>query len=527
MKHFGLFISCLYLAIISVAQSNPSVSGKGKRVTTYTYKFDYSDPNPGTPNPITPRHKKDRVFVSVDNINRLAFDIKPSDATVAIDLPRISLFDSLASTLKTGNINATTPTVTEPVESQQKTRQVNNRMKNGKMQKTTVTVTVKDPYFEKKKRITELQKTINSEFPDAVAFMQSLEFFSKFAQVAPSIAVGERYSQQTIKDRLINEMNIQQFYPGLSSFSDLQSVIATQPVTIVKDLNTKIDIIKSARKEANALLAEIEKQCKENKTRDEDFCDVSDLEDNYPPDLDKALEQADKIKLTQIIEVANELQSLFIKVNDDKNFSFGPKYFEPKDDYISIKLLFVPNAASAKNFTADSIVVENIPVKGKFEWAIGPSLNFHLTESLFNFSYHIDSAYGHDQLAKKDTFNLKKNTLRNKAIPSIGIMAHFYWQNHASVTPGIAIGLSTSPTELSDLRAYLGGSLLIGDLSNRVIFSAGLAFGSVDRLKPNLKKGENPKSQIPFNGETIGAPADFVEKTFKFGAFMGLTYKLN
>ena len=60
----------------------------------------------------------------------------------------------------------------------------------------------------------------------------------------------------------------------------------------------------------------------------------------------------------------------------------------------------------------------------------------------------------------------------------------------------------------------------------KIIISAGLVYGKVNRLKGNLNIGDNPKSQIPYTGDNIAAD-QLTEKVGKLGLYVGVSYKLN
>ena len=216
-------------------------------------------------------------------------------------------------------------------------------------------------------------------------------------------------------------------------------------------------------------------------------------------------------------------------VDDETNFFYVTCFEKDEAESINILLKAVPKE-SYKNKLDSHIYKYNIPVRGRFKWTIGPSLNFHLGKSLMDYTFSIDSARrNHDpnEPIMTDTFQITKNPLRSKVIPHIGFMASFYWQTHKALTPGITIGVSTSPTQLSELRAYLGASLIIGGpFKGKLIFSAGLAGASVDRLKPNLTEGLNPRNRILFNGNLLPSPDQLVDKGFKIGGYFGFTYNL-
>jgi hypothetical protein len=549
MKKISILIVLAFISFITIAQNNKRKTNinkdicvnpqaaKSKKSTVYTYTYDFSNMKKNEDCNVIPRHKKDLVYININNINLLLYDIEA--AGIAQNLPQEykNLFDTLVN-LKANSINTTTNSVeSAPPPNSQKTDNKGVLLfKINKSTKAKQSVIIPTPYYAEKKKIEDNQTYINTHFSAWISDMQKLENFLKYGKNVNSLIEAECCSQNKLKESLITEVNVLKFDTSIYSvgsvnivmdYPKLISSVNTTPSALVSNIKKELEQMKKAKQDADDLIASIRKDCKKNKTQDKPECDVDNLEDNYPPDLSKAFKMAEKIDASKIDEAAGELNKILNKVNSEKNFKYDMLTpFEIEGDAYKAKVKLKPKTQYAASIKSDSITIPLL-VKGKFEWAIGPGINFHLSKSLRNESFQIDSARNSMGNAQKDTFNIIQNQNRSKMIPSIGVMAHFYWQQQSSITPGIVLGLSTSVADLKDLRAYLGLSLMAGGLSDKIYFNTGFAFGWSDRLKPNLQIGENTKSQIPFTGDKVGSPEQLVEKAFHAGWFFGLTYKLS
>ena len=510
--------------------SNPVIE-KSNKITNYRYEYDFKNFRKDQDCNIIPRHQKSKVFIRINNINRMLYQIDANGVPQSLPLEKISLFDSLANSIKAGGID---PSQGLTPDNPEKNKQIPGSRKNGLK-------TRENPFFKQQSEIKARLKFINDNFSAWVNEMKRLEYFSKFAKNVPMIIAGEPYSQDDLKLKLITDANVIAFdntiitTPGFPNaavdFPRLQASINTLPTATAQTVKAVYEKMVKAKAEIEALIAEIKTICNAKLTeliiKEKEDCDTKQFTDGFPADFDKALEQAKNIDTGKITEAAGEVSILLNKVNNPGNFYYQLNTaFDIEGDWYDAKVTLKPKSNYVNSIDPDSLVY-HFPVKGKFEWAIGPALNFHFTKSMFDESFRIDSARNGTGKAKTDTFLITRNPNRNRLVPSIGIMAHFFWQRHSSITPGIVFGLSTSPVELKDLRAYLGGCLNIGGITDKIFLNAGFAFGWADRLKSNLQMGENKKSQIPFNGDTIGSPDQLVERTFQIGGFVGFTYKLS
>jgi hypothetical protein len=388
-------------------------------------------------------------------------------------------------------------------------------------------------------KLNEGKDRIQSQSIVLIQNLKKLDAFAKFGKVAPVIVASECCSQQKIRNRLWKHpfMRIINSTIDSANLSETINIDVPQLLDDVKQAAINIETIKA---EMQKLIKEYkENYCKPitatvrgasySRLNTTDSCKISESYIAIDDDVTKAVAIAKKADKDDLFKAINELNDLFAKVDNDKNFYFISTFNQPDGENLKLSMKMTPNAQALGKVFVDSFDY-NIPIKGRFKWTIGPSLNFHFGAGLFNETYSIDSARrttSAGAVVMKDTFNITQNPLRQKLIPYIGVMANFYLQTHNLLTPGIAVGLSTSPTQLSDLRAYLGGALIIGGpVKGKLIINIGFAGAAVDRLKPNLTTGYNPKSQIPFTGDKVAAPEQLVEKQFRVGGFFGLSYNL-
>lgn len=502
-------------------------SGSKGRIYTYEYTLDGWNPNEDCF--IKPRHLKDRVFIKINNINRLAYGVTVADSTFFLPLANISIFDTLVANLAK---SASTPSVLPKLAmsdtplTQKVTKKQGQSIEIYSLELIGDTIAV-DPFFEQKNKIKQLQNSINNEYKKLFNLLNDIESFSKFAKNVPVIVANECCSMDNLQRKIETDANIQLL------FTDIKyNAISNK----ANDVLLKVDLIKTSEMNiknnqaaVKQLIAEIKKECKNLREVLYSFCDVDALEEGaYPKDLEEILAAAGKVDKQKISDALVGLQGILAQAANMQNFTFLSNASIPRGDELIIRTIIEPLNTTGSKLSKYAIT-HTLPVRGKFEWAIGPTLTFHLGKNLFDETFSIDtaknfSAKGHQDSGK---YSITKDAIRTKLVPSLGLMANFYWQNHSAVTPGIALGLATSAANLTDIKAYLGGSLLLGGISEKVLLNLGLAFGSVSRLKSNLNEGLNAKSQVPFTGDKVGAPTDLVEKVLRAGLFFGLSYKLN
>lgn len=477
--------------------------------------------------------KKDNLCIRVCNINRIAYDITAEGTVIKSSLPDSSIFDGLNTALNgAGSLqkDKTTPAATPVAKTDEE---------------DTIKVTVVlSPFQELEESIKTPKNEIKNKFNQLQEHLKRLEHFASFAKNVPVIIGSECCSQQNIKNRIGNQAEIKAFDPTVN-YANLSDKINADLIPLYDNAKKEEKGIQDGKKEIEEMISNYkEAHCKKKDTLINGVkytklsaeCDKLDGLKKLSNDADvsKALEIAGKLDKDDLVKSLNAVNDLLAKVNNDANFFYTNCFDKNDAEFIDISFKAIPKD-EYKTKLDSQVYKYKVPVTGRFKWAIGPSLNFHIGSALTNQSFSLDSIVrrysnfrgGDSSVTRTDSFNVSQNPSRSKLNPYIGFMAHFYWQDHNKLTPGIAIGLSTSLSQITDLRAYLGGSLIIGGaLKGKVILSAGAAFAWVDRLKPNLAEGPNYKNRLLFNGNNLPSADQLVDKACKVGFFFGFSYNL-
>ena len=176
-----------------------------------------------------------------------------------------------------------------------------------------------------------------------------------------------------------------------------------------------------------------------------------------------------------------------------------------------------------KTFNADSVFPVTIPVGGMFKlnFSIGMAFQYG---SLKPRTYFYDSVLRKDGSIMTDTLQIREGQITNRFRPLVAAYGHAYfnvkWLN--CFTPAITLGVSTNPSDLIDASFMAGLSLIFGQ-QNRFIATFGVAGSGVDYLKGKYSLNTNyAKSRFDNIPE-----ADLVEKTFRVGTFLGVSYNLS
>ena len=490
--------------------------------TNYTYVYDFSNPAPDKDSIYEATYTKDRIFVKIININRLAFDIIGDSKNLSITLSNINIFDSVAQ-----KSNA----VKDSISQIKHIEFINFPVDTGSSKK----IINKDPISKNIDSLTILIGLIKSGYNSILIDNNKLSNFLNFSKSLPLIIQLERGNQVRLKKRILENYYLIKYEQKINSLDDLISICSNKPISLASKISENSKKIIAYNKSVDSISVSLTKLCKAQKGKKNEICNkLNTLKSNLPKDLNEITTSALKINPDSVLKVSTILCNLIALVNDPANFYYYSPAYSPEGDFLSIGIKIKPKDKKSSMFS-DTISYK-IPVNGRFEWAIGPALNFGFFPGSFDNSYSIDSARTKNGLStRKDTFTIRANKSNKYIMPSLGVSASFYWQNHHAIIPGINIGLSSAPTDLSTLRAYLGASFIVGGFSsdskqnltyNKLIFNIGLSYGQVNRLKENLNIGDNPKSQIPYNGTAI-ATDQLVEKVGRVGFYFGFTYKLN
>lgn len=144
----------------------------------------------------------------------------------------------------------------------------------------------------------------------------------------------------------------------------------------------------------------------------------------------------------------------------------------------------------------------------RYDFSTGLVLGLGIND--YSFTKQLDTATNLERIIEK------RNT--NQYLPSIGAMLHVSLRSHKLVSFGLTVGASISTTELDLNSLYPGISVLIGK-TEKIIITVGPALKKVQYLKSEFSINKDyPVGTLPDNFET--------EPAFRQGWFVGLTYNL-
>ena len=500
---------------------------------TYILQKNFADIQPFAYRYFRLNGRKENLCIRICNINRIAYDINGNGQVVKATLPDTSIFDGLAK-LYQGVPVVVPKEPTEKDTSRSTIRQdqtitelARSSGRRRVRRRVSAAPSGPSPFEILKGAVAKKKQEVNNVAAALSVELVNLQHYTHFAAEVPAIIGGECCSQQRIKDRIGSQPDIKAFRPDINFDNVMGIVKQTMPVLF--------DSSKSHEKQLRELLKELggiineyrQGYCEtnlDNASNCSQLAGLGTLPDQQAIDKNLSIaSQSDKAALLKSLQV---LEDLLARVNNNANFFYTQCFDKDDAEFVKIYVKASPKEGFAGKL--DSQVYRyTVPVTGRFKWAIGPSLNFHFGGTLINQSYSIDSARNNAGTIMTDTFSISRNSQRSRVVPHVGFMAHFYWQQHWRATPGVCIGISTSPTQFSDLRAYLGASGIIGGpVKGKLILSAGLAGAAVERLKPNLLEGHNAKNRILFNGNNLPSAEQLVDKVFRIGFFVGMTYNL-
>ncbi len=485
-------------------------------------------------------HHNDELIIEIDSINKLVYDINVAGKSEGALMDTTNIFNSLlqkttTSTTTSASTEATKEdsslTFQEVLPLIDRTNLIWDVEMEKSLQKNAI---VKGDKLEIEKfhtRFKNSQIQIQNNFRNIDLFKKKLSSFFEFGKIVPIIIGSECCSQNKIKDNIVLDFERRGADPSINSLVDIVKHIQIYPTAWVDSIETlKKNIIKTK----NKMISISDDFIKKHQTNSLLIDEISSIEDDYFTTLNDQIESdIPKISKDSVSTAVSFLTGLLNQANNSKNFKFVGRY-PATGNYLNVDIKAIPKSTFKTLLAADSTSYR-IPVRYRFEWAIGPALNFGFGECNFDRSYNVDSARNGMGAVKPDTFFINRNTRQSQVSPSVGLMANFYWQTHCFINPGLSLGISTTPNDLSQLKAYLGACMLIGQLSkndknstvyNRIIFSAGLSYNRVDRLKGSLIEGENPKSRMPFTGNNI-ATDQLTEKVGLIGFYFGFSYKIN
>ncbi len=163
---------------------------------------------------------------------------------------------------------------------------------------------------------------------------------------------------------------------------------------------------------------------------------------------------------------------------------------------------------------------DTVSIKGDFNFRSqgGWKVNF---SAGYLLSFRGDENYNLVKDADGNSVGVKKGN-SSGLTHALGGLVHIYPRGYRNYQPGFSAGISTSDN--GDLGFHLGGSLLATEGNNRVIFSLGVSFTSLQKLnRGNLQTNEA--------GEQLFRSATDTEikydNVYKLSVFAGITFNLS
>lgn len=182
---------------------------------------------------------------------------------------------------------------------------------------------------------------------------------------------------------------------------------------------------------------------------------------------------------------------------------------------------YITGAPFIRKQNGDTITIKDFPIY-KIKICGGQRANVS-TGISFSFFGLTDDDYSIARSNTDSEFVIKKTTTgASLYIPSLATFVHFYQRTCRSLQSAATMGLSVNPTDLESLKVMAGYSLIFGE-KRRGIFSIGAIAGAVNRLKTKYQTG----AKLLYTDYPGLQETDLVEKRFRLGVFVGLSYNLS
>lgn len=218
-----------------------------------------------------------------------------------------------------------------------------------------------------------------------------------------------------------------------------------------------------------------------------------------------------KFSGTNYDKLFEDINHLYIKLKNENNYFIASDPVQAKADFINYQIIISP-----KEGIDSSLVSENrnfnieVPVYGGVK--IDFSTGFFVTNNLYDRKYSVGS------FPSDSTMSIISED-RNNSIAqfSLGALVHVSKRCRGSFKPGLTFGLGLNSTDLTNLQAFFGLSVMFGS-NEKFIISSGVSLANVDYLKGKYSLG---KSYSGLTNDT-----DLTEKVIKGGYFISFTYNI-
>ncbi|WP_442587697.1 hypothetical protein ACSBL2_16765 [Pedobacter sp. AW31-3R] len=248
---------------------------------------------------------------------------------------------------------------------------------------------------------------------------------------------------------------------------------------------------------------------------------TSDLEDHIESSIESRLQKypdAMNAKVDQMTNVfknknANRLISkskeLLTLLQNKETFIKASAPIQPSKDMVIFDIKITSKFDSLPFHDAKKFTYRDF-VRGGLRYDFSTGLVFSLGVG--------DRSYSKSAVSDS-TFKIIRNQRRNVYLPSIAGMFHASLRTWRTTTIGFTLGASINTNELSLNSLFPGLSLMVGK-SEKWILTLGPALQSVDYLSSPYSEGQN------YPNSTFSSDVVPVEKTFRVGGFIGISYNL-
>jgi hypothetical protein len=234
-------------------------------------------------------------------------------------------------------------------------------------------------------------------------------------------------------------------------------------------------------------------------------------------------DQKKKVNINSLDLIVGNTVLLYNAINKESfTFRFLINNIKEKTDFVSFEF----NAVS-KN--AIPYIVKPKPISYSLTIPLKGGIQMNVSSGFFfNFGIH-DKQYKYQAIDAKDSlFSVIETSPKFKQYfsPSIGLMLHVYQRSNSSTKFAGSFGFSTN--NATDLRYYLGGSLILGK-TQRLVVTSGAVGAQRQILKSTFGEGRftDVGNQIQvskqFKDNNINIPT---ESKFRIGWFVSLTFNL-
>lgn len=336
--------------------------------------------------------------------------------------------------------------------------------------------------FEKNAReILKLNQNYNNYIDKVITSEMSFDMYQSILKNQKREVAKNDILPQIETTFLLDEKKLMKAYTTFREYRDSYQMIQNELNAFATELNyTDLDILKNKDFVKGILFKDIERFQKSVKSIDEVVQKIN---------LSKKLNQ---------VEILDRL------LRKESTFEYISAPIQGEEDYLEFDVEIRSKRNMEDTFHVDndkSFVYKNFIDGGvRFDVSVGTVFDFFTTDKKYTLSAE----------------NVVQRLDNNKYNPTIAAIFHASFRTHNAVAYGISLGTSFT-TNFSFNSLFPGFSILFGK-TNKVIFTVGPSFRSVDELKTNYLEGQKLTSGI--------ADEDLLTKNFRVGVFFGISYNL-